>query len=130
MDKIQSMVDRNMLCGVAIDEAHSISESSADFRPAYLTLDCIRSTFPSLPVTAVTATETHRSTTWSSWLASSTTPTVRQMLQMLRSNPHMSSSERRRANPSPHSSRRPPQHLIDQLFVPLVYHSMRHICTA
>lgn len=60
MDKIQSMVDRNLLCGVAIDEAHSLSESSADFRPDYLKLECIRSMFPSLPITAVTATATKR----------------------------------------------------------------------
>lgn len=45
---------------IAIDEAHCISEWGHDFRPEYRKLAQLRSSFPEVPLLAVTATATER----------------------------------------------------------------------
>ncbi|KAF2461285.1 P-loop containing nucleoside triphosphate hydrolase protein [Lineolata rhizophorae] len=48
------------LARIAVDEAHCISEWGHDFRPAFLDLRWFKTTFPDVPIIALTATATSR----------------------------------------------------------------------
>jgi RecQ family ATP-dependent DNA helicase len=58
MDNIATMVANDMLCSVAIDECHMISEAGFNYRPTYREVGKIREQFPAIPIVAVTATAT------------------------------------------------------------------------
>tara|TARA_A100001011_G_scaffold290168_1_gene301533 strand:+ start:105 stop:1811 length:1707 start_codon:yes stop_codon:yes gene_type:complete len=55
-----SQLERFSITGIAIDEAHCISEWGHDFRPAFRSIKKLRSMFPKVPFIAVTATATSK----------------------------------------------------------------------
>ena len=55
---LNSLHGRGLLSRVAVDEAHCISEWGHDFRPDYLKLGDLRTTFSDVPFVALTATAT------------------------------------------------------------------------
>lgn len=55
-----SQLKRFSITGIAIDEAHCISEWGHDFRPAFRSIKKLRSMFPKVPFIAVTATATSK----------------------------------------------------------------------
>jgi ATP-dependent DNA helicase RecQ len=54
-----AMVSKVRLSGIAIDEAHCISQWGHDFRPSYSQLGQFCARFPEVPIMAVTATATN-----------------------------------------------------------------------
>ncbi|XP_009896246.2 ATP-dependent DNA helicase Q5 isoform X2 [Dryobates pubescens] len=55
---LNSLVTRNLLSYLIIDEAHCVSQWGHDFRPDYLRLGALRARIPSTPCVALTATAT------------------------------------------------------------------------
>lgn len=52
--------DKDLLLSVNLDEAHTLSSWSQDFRPAYAALGCIKRWVPGVPIMALTATATSK----------------------------------------------------------------------
>ena len=55
---IKTLHSKHGIACFAIDESHCVSEWGHDFRPCYKRLDRLRSTLPSVPILALTATAT------------------------------------------------------------------------
>lgn len=56
MQLANSLIEKNMLGYLAVDESHCISSWGHNFRPSYLKLNKFRQEFPQIPILALTAT--------------------------------------------------------------------------
>lgn len=57
---IRELAEKEILCLVAIDEAHVSSTWAQDFRTSYTQLGCIRDWIPDIPILTLTATATKK----------------------------------------------------------------------
>jgi Werner syndrome ATP-dependent helicase len=55
---IKDLYNKDLLVSVNLDESHTLSSWSQDFRPAYAELGCIKKWLPTIPILALTATAT------------------------------------------------------------------------
>lgn len=59
LDVLQEMHEYDIICMVAFDESHMISEWGHNFRPDYRQVCAVREQFPTIPLMALTATATN-----------------------------------------------------------------------
>ena len=57
---IKELYDKKLISRFVLDEAHCISTWGHDFRPNYLKVRHLKSTFPNIPIIALTATATEK----------------------------------------------------------------------